>query len=88
MNQNEAKEFDTFSYSGDMDYILESSASQRIDEIFAYFNYRSCESCIKYKGNVKKDCKLLAFEFKRRLKDDGYLMMESEFYCPRYEVKF
>lgn len=43
MNREKAKEFDTFSYNGDMDYIKESSVSQRIDEIFDYFENKSCK---------------------------------------------
>lgn len=39
---NRAKEFDTFSYNGDMDYVKESSVSQRIDVIFDYFENKSC----------------------------------------------
>ena len=42
MNREKAKEFNTFSYNGDMDYIKESSVSQRIDAIFDYFEDRSC----------------------------------------------
>lgn len=34
MNRYEAMEFDTFSYNGDMDYIKESSVSQRIYQIY------------------------------------------------------
>lgn len=88
MTQNEAKEFDIFSYNGDADYIKERAVSQRIDEIFNYFNGKSCMSCNIYKGNIKKDCKILTFEFKRRLKEDGYLMLEKEFYCSKWECKF
>ena len=45
MTRNEAKEFDTFSYNGDMDYVKESSVSQRIDVIFDYFENKSCSNC-------------------------------------------
>ncbi len=34
MTRYEAMEFDTFSYNGDMDYIKESSVSQRIHQIY------------------------------------------------------
>ena len=54
MTRNEAKEFDTFSYNGDMEYIKENSVAQRIDIIFDYFekdfdklNNRSCSNCKK-----------------------------------------
>lgn len=45
MTRNEAKEFDIFSYNGDMDYVTESAVSSRIESIFDYFENRSCDNC-------------------------------------------
>lgn len=83
MNRSEAKEFDTFSYNGDMDYIKESSVSQRIDAIFDYFEDRSCESCAK----VNK-CVILNHIYKYRLKNEGYAMNTNEFECRFWDSIF
>lgn len=44
---------------------------------------KSCKSCIKM-----KDCKILHYVFKHRLKNEGYAMYKCEFVCKFWECSF
>ena len=54
MTRYEAMEFDTFSYNGDMDYIEESSVSQRIHQIYDELELIKKEN-IRLKKQLSKD---------------------------------
>ena len=44
---------------------------------------RSCENCIK-----SKQCKILYYVYKHRLKKEGYAMHKYEFSCKLWECSF
>ena len=74
----------------DDEYISGNKYIEELDEAIKELeelNNISCLNCKKYKGNIKKDCKTLTYEFNQQLKINGYLMNESEFYCSRHEAK-